>query len=114
MQRIRIGELSLHRVSCPEPPCGLVVVPRPQIVETDAVRPLAAIEVVVGGGTTSGDEAADGVILIRVSDRSCAVSQETHVGMAVVAVEAWSPGRAVELVLADPLQAVGVGPRDPA
>jgi len=34
--------------------------------------------------------------------------------VAVVAIEARRPGRAVELVLADPLQAVCVGPRDRA
>src|SRR5439155_20781250 len=99
--------LAFNRVSCPEPARDLVIVPRPQIVQAEvAIELLAAVFEVVGGGAGASDQAAEGVVLIRVRDRSCAASQETDVAVAVVTVEAGRPGRAVELVLADPLQAV--------
>src|SRR5207245_3368794 len=47
-------------------------------------------------------------------ERNDRVRQEANIAVAVVAVEARRPGRAVELVLADPLQTVGVRPRDGA
>src|SRR6266699_3396179 len=41
-----------------------------------------------------------------VSVSACCVLQETHVAMAVVAVEAWRPSAAHKLVLADTLSAL--------
>src|SRR5207247_9208232 len=58
---------------------SIAVVPRPQIVEAEVgevgIILLAAVHVAVGRVAREGDQAAEGVILIRVGDRPCGVGQ---------------------------------------
>src|SRR5205814_1723765 len=54
----------------------------------------AAEPEVIGGRAGNGDEAAEGVILVSIRDRSCRLGQEPDIAVAVVAVEAGRPGRA--------------------
>ena len=68
---------ALHRVSCPEPSGGLVVVSISKVVEADAaVRPLTAVEEAVGGGTARFDRHPKRVIVIRIGDCSGSISED--------------------------------------
>src|SRR5437667_7039775 len=109
--RVPAHPAALHafdRVSAQEPSSRLVVVPRTQVVEAEAVRPLAAIEEVVWRRAGAGNQAAEGVKLISVGDGARHVGQKTDVAVAVIAVEARRPRAADLLVLGDPLQAIGI------
>src|SRR3989475_13165542 len=88
--------LALYGVSGPEAARRPIQIPCPQVVEAQvAIKLLAAVKEIIGRGAGSGNQATEGVVLVSVGNRSCRVGEEPHVAVAVVAVEARRPGRAV-------------------
>jgi hypothetical protein len=87
----------------------------PQVIHPQrAVELLAAVEEVVRRGARGGEGQAEGVVVVAVGDRPRVARQEAHIPVAVVAVEARRPSAIDLLILADALQAIGVGAGDRA
>jgi hypothetical protein len=82
---------------------------RPLLIQVQiAVEPLAAVQVRIRDRFGAGDGHAEGVVLVGVAHRARSAGGEADVEVAIVAVEAWRPRPANKLILAYPLQAVGV------
>lgn len=104
MQCVRIGWITVFRVSAQEPSGGWVVVPCAEVVEAEVLVVLfAAIQVVIRCRACGVEQVAEGIVVVGVGDRAGCVGQLPDAAAAIVPVEARRPRSADDLLLADPL-----------
>jgi len=110
VQRARSEYIPKGRIHVFEPTRQVVIVTRSQVVQVEiAVEALAAVQIRIRDRSRACDGHTESVELVSIANRARGAGGEADVAVAVVAVKARRPRAADQLVLADALQAVGVG-----
>src|SRR5215472_12070003 len=96
-------------IHCPEAPNLLVIVARPVVIDTQITVELFSREEEALGSTSCGIyQVAEGVVIVRVSNTSCAAGEEPHRAVTVIAIEADCRCAADGLFFHDEVQAIAV------